>query len=42
MLLDKFDGIKWDTIGKKMAEGISGINWSQAGMDFSAFVSRVA
>lgn len=41
MLLDKFDDIDFTAASQKLIDGINSIDWSQAGMDFSALVSRI-
>jgi hypothetical protein len=40
-LLDAFDELDLTKISQSLADGISSINWSQVGMDFSALVSRI-
>ena len=41
MLLGEIEDIDWGTVSTAIIDGISGIDWSQAGIDFSGFVSRV-
>src|SRR4030067_1152708 len=42
MLLDEFDKIDWGTISTTLIDGINGIDWAQAGMDFLSLVTRVS
>lgn len=42
LLLDAFDKIDWGEISQNVIDGINSIDWAQAGMDFSALVTRIS
>ena len=42
LLLGEIEDVDWSTVSTAIIDGVNGIDWSQAGIDFSGFVSRVA